>query len=202
MAVIYPTIIVEKFFSDEECKFLLDSIENSGKEFDTIDYGNGDKGKSYFNVSSLPMESYYQSLNNFIEKNYSCSIVSSRGKSVARYTKDQNINLHQDWDPDSPDVVEHSKPQVHISSITYLNEDFIGGEIIIAETAKNIKKSNDEQRQFVLQQILDNSTLMTIKPKTGLTIFFDALTWHITKPITSGVKYCYTDFYSIKKAGL
>lgn len=199
MNMLYPTIIVEKFFSDEECNFLLENIKNSGKEFDVIDYGGGDKGKSYFNVSDLPMKSYYDALNKFIEKNYNCSIVDSRGKSVARYTKDQNINLHQDWDPKSPDVVEHSKPQVHISSITYLNEDFIGGEIVIAETSKNIDKSSDEQRQLVLEQIENNSTLMTVTPKTGLTIFFDALYWHITKPISSGIKYCYTDFYSIEK---
>jgi hypothetical protein len=199
MSALYPTIIVEKFFSDEECNLLLDNIKNSGKEFDVIDYGGGDKGKSYFNVSDLPMESYYDALNKFIEKNYDCSIVGSRGKSVARYTKDQNINLHQDWDPNSPDVVEHSKPQVHISSVTYLNEDFIGGEIVIAETSKNIHMSSNDQRQLVLEQIENNSTLMTVTPKTGLTIFFDALYWHITKPITSGIKYCYTDFYSIEK---
>lgn len=199
MSILYPTIIVEKFFSDEECKFLLDHIKKSGKEFDTIGYGGGDKGKSYFNVSSLPIENYYDALNKFIEKNYSCSIISSRGKSVARYTKDQNINLHQDWDPNSPDVVEHSKPQVHISSITYLNEDFIGGEIVISETGKNIDKTSNEQRELVLQQISNNSTLMTVTPKTGLTIFFDALYWHMTKPITSGTKYCYTDFYSVEK---
>jgi len=88
---------------------------------------------------------------------------------------------------------------VHISSITYLNEDFIGGEIVIAETSKNIDKSSNEQRQLVLEQIANNSTLMTLTPKTGLTIFFDALCWHITNPITSGIKYCYTDFYSIEK---
>lgn len=199
MSPLYPTIVVEKFFSDKECEFLLDNIKNSGKEFDITDYGGSDKGKSYFNVSSLPMENYYNALNRFIEKHYSCSIISSRGKSVARYTKDQNINLHQDWDPNSPDVVEHSKPQVHISSVTYLNEDFSGGEIVIAETGKNIDKTSDEQRQLVLQQIFDNSTVMTVTPKTGLTIFFDALCWHVTNPITSGTKYCYTDFYSIEK---
>lgn len=98
MSPLYPTIVVEKFFSDKECEFLLDNIKNSGKEFDITDYGGSDKGKSYFNVSSLPMENYYNALNRFIEKHYSCSIISSRGKSVARYTKDQNINLHQDWD--------------------------------------------------------------------------------------------------------
>jgi len=199
MSLLYPTIIVEKFFSDKECEFLLDNIKNSGKEFDITDYGGSDKGKSYFNVSSLPMENYYNALNKFIEKQYSCSIVSSRGKSVARYTKDQNINLHQDWDPNSPDVVQNNKPQVHISSVTYLNEDFIGGEIVIAETSKNINMSSNDQRQLVLEQITNNTTLMTVTPKTGLTIFFDALYWHVTNPITSGVKYCYTDFYSIEK---
>ena len=29
---------------------------------------------------------------------------------------------------------------------------------------------------------------MTVTPKTGLTIFFDALCWHVTHPITSGTK--------------
>jgi hypothetical protein len=199
MSTLYPTIIVEKFFSDEECKFLLDNIKNSGKEFDIVDYGGSDKGKSYFDVGRLPMQSYYDALNTFIEKNYNCSIISSRGKSVARYTKDQNINLHQDWDPNSPDVVQHNKPQVHISSISYLNEDFIGGKIKIAETVKNINKPNNEQRELVFEEIKNDLALMTITPKTGLTIFFDALNWHITEPIESGTKYCYTDFYSIEK---
>ena len=199
MSILYPTIVVEKFFSDEECNFLLDNIKNSGKEFDVVDYGGSDKGKSYFDVGRLPMQSYYNALNTFIEKNYNCSIVSSRGKSVARYTKDQNINLHQDWDPNSPDVVEHNKPQVHISSISYLNEDFIGGKIKIAETVKNINKLNNEQRELVSEEIKNDLALMTITPKTGLTIFFDALNWHITEPIESGTKYCYTDFYSIEK---
>ena len=113
--------------------------------------------------------------------------------------RDRNINLHQDWDPNSPDVVQHNKPQVHISSISYLNEDFSGGKIKIMETAKNINKLNNEQRELVFEEIKNDLSLITITPKIGLTIFFDALNWHITDPIESGTKYCYTDFYSIEK---
>ena len=72
-------------------------------------------------------------------------------------------------------------------------------KLLLPKPGKNIGKTSDEQRQLVLQQISDNSTVMTVTPKTGLTIFFDALCWHITNPITSGTKYCYTDFYSIQK---
>jgi hypothetical protein len=39
--------------------------------------------------------------------------------------------------------------------------------------------------------------LMTLVPRSGMVIFFDALKSHYTKPIIKGVKYSYTNFYSL-----
>ena len=54
-----------------------------------------------------------------IEHIYRCKVKSFTGRNIVKYTKNQYIGLHKDWEPTDSWVVENNKDTVHVSSIFY-----------------------------------------------------------------------------------
>lgn len=51
---------------------------------------------------------------------------------------------------------------------------------------------------FFCDNIFNNKKILEFKPPSGSVILFDALQTHGTNPILNGIKYSYTNFYTIK----
>lgn len=186
----YPVIISENLISKENCNFIVDLVKDEkfshtpqnanlpedpildNKRIRALHLYPGFEGMAILDDLEL-------NLNNFVEKNFSAKILNVTSHVIIKYTANQYIDLHRDWEPNDPYVIENNKQQVHLSSITYFNEDFVGGEICIKhDTAIN-------------------EDLLTVTPRTGTTIFLDGNKYHVTKPIISGVKFSYTKFYTL-----
>jgi len=112
---------------------------------------------------------------------YDKKMVYMQGGDIVRYGVGQSLPYHQDWSV-SEWVIKHQLPVVHLSSVFYINDDYSGGELIFSSTKQN-GYGNDE---------------ISIKPKAGTIIFFDALRWHASTPVTSGFKYASTNFYTLE----
>ena len=177
----YSTLIIEDFIDDKDLDLLIDSF--SGATFDSAP--NNPNLFSY----QIPKDYIHSSITDMInakltsslEEHYKVKISQYTSGSVTRYTEGQYIGLHADWAPEDVYVQTLGKKRVDISSVTYLNEDFTGGELVICEVSKDL---------------LINK-LITLVPRRAMVIFFDSLKSHYTNPIIKGAKYSYTNFYSL-----
>lgn len=186
----FPTIISENLISKNDCELILEFVKN--KTFNDIPQNYNlpkDPTEDIARIKTISIDSSFEgykilsdldkSLINFIKNFYGLNVLNLNGQCIVRYNKDQYIGYHKDWEPKDPYVIENKKPQVHLSSVTYINGNFVGGEIIL--------KSKDES----------NFDLITIKPDYGTTVFFSGDKYHLTKPIINGTKYSYTNFYTL-----
>jgi len=114
-----------------------------------------------------------------IAERYNQRTLAQIGDTIIKYEKGQYIGFHKDWDSESEWVITHNKQTVHLSSILYLNDDFHGGNLFFQEREKE--------------------PTLVYSPLKNSVIFFDALTFHRTDPITDGVKYCVTNFYTLSR---
>jgi hypothetical protein len=186
----YPIVISEDLISKDECDLIVNlakdrvfshTPQNVNLPEDPILDNKRIRALhlySDFEGFSI-LEDFQVRLNNFVEEKFSTKILSVTSHVLIKYTENQYIDAHRDWEPLDPYVIENNKKQVHLSSVTYFNEDFIGGEICLKE------------------KDIFNSDLMTLAPKAGTTIFIDGGKYHVTKPIMSGAKYSYTKFYTL-----
>jgi len=110
---------------------------------------------------------------------YKIKVLEHTGTCILKYIKDKHVGIHRDWQEDDDWVKKNNKPPVHLSSVLYINDNYLGGEICFYDDP--IKKNK----------------LLEFKPPAGSVIFFDALQAHGTNPVVSGVKYCYTNFYTL-----
>jgi predicted 2-oxoglutarate/Fe(II)-dependent dioxygenase YbiX len=185
-----PTIISENIISKDDCELILASLKN--KTFDHIPQNYNlpdDPNEDAMRIRTLSIDSQFEqyslisklenSLVSFIEKFYGVKVLNVAGQCIVRYLNGQFINIHKDWEPNDPYVLEHKKSQVHLSSVTYINGDFSGGEIVLKE-------------DYIM-----GDDLVTLKPNAGATVFFSGDKYHVTKPINSGIKYSYTNFYTL-----
>lgn len=124
----------------------------------------------------------YEKCEEVISGVYGKKIEFMHGGNLIRYEYEQYLSYHQDWN-DSEWVVKNKNPVFHLSSILYINDDYLGGELLLSETKK-------EDYAY---------DIMSIKPKAGMIIFFDSLQWHASSPIKSGTKYASTNFYTFQK---
>lgn len=76
----------------------------------------------------------------------------------------------------------YTAPQRVVSMVTYLNDDFEGGELVFS----NIHD--------------DNNNPLVYKPKPGTTVLFpsDLRYPHEVRPVTKGVRYCIVGWYNIE----
>jgi predicted 2-oxoglutarate/Fe(II)-dependent dioxygenase YbiX len=185
-----PTVISENIISKDDCALIADALKDQTYSYIPQSYNlPEDSNQDAMRIRTLSIDSQFEqhslilklenSLVSFIEKFYKAKVLKVVGQCIVRYTNKQFINLHKDWEPQDPYVLEHNKSQVHLSSVTYINGDFSGGEIVLKEDYK-----------------MDDD-LVTLKPTAGATIFFSGDKYHITKPISSGIKYSYTNFYTL-----
>ena len=117
----------------------------------------------------------------FIHDKYSKKMSYMQGGDFVRYGIGQSLPYHQDWTV-SEWVIKHNLPVVHLSSVFYINDNYSGGELLFSS-----KKLNNYGQD-----------IMSIKPKAGTIIFFDALQWHASSPVAHGFKYASTNFYTLE----
>lgn len=118
-----------------------------------------------------------------ILKIYAKKTTHIQGSGFVRYEVGQSLPYHQDWTL-SEWVIKHDLPVVHLSSVFYLNDDYSGGELLFSS-----KKLNNYGHDIV-----------SMKPKAGTIIFFDALQWHASSPVVKGIKYSVTNFYTLQNS--
>jgi predicted 2-oxoglutarate/Fe(II)-dependent dioxygenase YbiX len=178
----YSTLIVEDFIDDKDLDLLIDSFAEAPfySAPNNPNLFSYQMSKDYIHLAITDMIN--TKLTSTLEEHYKVKISQYTSGSVTRYTEGQYIGMHADWAPEDVYVQTLDKKRVDISSVTYLNEDFTGGELIFCEVSKDL---------------LINK-LMTLVPRRGMVIFFDALKSHYTNPIVKGVKYSYTNFYSLQ----
>lgn len=104
-----------------------------------------------------------------------------QGGDFVRYGVGQSLPYHQDWTV-SEWVLKHNLPTVHLSSVFYINDDYSGGELLFSSS-----KLDGYQHDVI-----------SLKPNAGTVVFFDALRWHASAPVTSGFKYASTNFYTLE----
>jgi Rps23 Pro-64 3,4-dihydroxylase Tpa1-like proline 4-hydroxylase len=183
--IMYPTLIIEDFIEEKDLNTLNKSFDGL-----TFELNPSAKIKTYSTLFSYSFSQNFEhysliehinnSLIRCIEKFYGVKVDSYTGNSVVKYEKNYFIDKHKDWEPNDDWVIKHNKKQVHLSSVFYFNDDYTGGELVFYDE-KNLQKKN-----------------LTIKPKSNSVIFFDALHLHATEPISSGIKYSHTNFYTLE----
>jgi hypothetical protein len=112
---------------------------------------------------------------------YDKTMSHNQGGDIVRYEVGQSLPYHQDWTV-SEWVIKHNLPVVHLSSVFYINDDYTGGELLFSSAKRN-EYGHD---------------VMSLKPSAGTIIFFDALHWHASAPVTGGFKYASTNFYTLE----
>lgn len=178
----YSTLIIENFIDDKDLDLLIES-------FAAAPFDSAPNNPNLFSYQ-IPREYIHRAITDMIntkltstlEDHYEVKITQYTSGSVTRYAEGQCIGLHADWAPEDVYVQTLDKKRVDISSVTYLNEDFTGGELVFCEVSKDLLMTK----------------LMTLVPRKGMVIFFDALKSHYTNPIVKGAKYSYTNFYSLE----
>jgi predicted 2-oxoglutarate/Fe(II)-dependent dioxygenase YbiX len=178
----YPTLIIENFIDDKDLHLLIESFTNA--PFDSAP--NNPNLYSY----QIPSNYIHSAITNMLndkltstlEDYYETKISQYTSGSVIRYQEGQYIGVHADWAPEDIYVQTLDKKRVDISSITWINEDYTGGELVFCENNKDLFATK----------------LMTLTPRKGMVIFFDSLKSHYTNPIINGTKYSYTNFYSLE----
>lgn len=181
----YETIIKENLISNNDIDLLCSSFKGL-----TFSLNPSAKEDNYSSLHSYSVDHNYK-FSNIIEKIdklisadieyfYGYRVKSFTGRCIVKYEQNQYINLHKDWEPTDEWVIINNKDTVHISSVFYFNDDYDGGELLFHDQKNNSIKN------------------LVIKPKPGSVVFFDALQVHSTNPIISGIKYSYTNFYTLE----
>lgn len=177
----YPTLILEDYIDEKDLATLLQEV--SKQNFEAAP--NNPNLYSYQVSDQLMNKPILDTINDklisTLEEYYKQKVFECSGSSIIRYEQGQFIGLHADWAPEDSYVQESNKNKVSISSIVYLNENFIGGELIFCNSRNSTTPAS-----------------MILGPKKGMVIFFDSLKFHYTNPISNGVKYSYTNFYSLE----
>ena len=175
-----PFIIVENIIGSTD----LESLTSSFSDITFSPLPNNPELYNYYIDSQFKNKKTIDLLNNelysILEKLYGRKIKSYTTGNILRYTKGQSIGIHADWDSEDSYTKSQTDQKLDISSIFYFNEDFSGGELV-----------------FCRDKNLDESKLIIIKPQKNTAIFFDSSKFHYTNPILSGIKYSYTNFYSL-----
>lgn len=112
---------------------------------------------------------------------YKCKIIDDVGLAILKYENGAFINMHRDWEPNDPYVLKYNKPRVDLGCIFYINDDYVGGELMFF---------NDKH---------DDEPYVKIKPNYATCVLFDSSIYHMTAPTTSGTKYSMTTFYQIEE---
>ena len=181
----YETIIKENLISNND----IDLLCNSFKDL-TFTLNPSAKEDNYSALHAYSVDHNYK-FSNIIEKIdkliladieyfYGYKVKNFTGRCIVKYEQNQYINLHKDWESTDEWVILNNKDTVHVSSVFYFNDNYEGGELVFHNEENNTVKN------------------LIIKPKPGSVVIFDALQVHSTNPIVSGVKYSYTNFYTLE----
>lgn len=128
----FDTVIKYNFFDEEDISFLIDNLSSeeyimnaSAKEdnYDVIHTCNKNLIKNTH--TSRIIENYNTKLISMVEKIYGVSVLETAGSCIAQYTKGKYIGIHKDWQEDDEWVIKNNKSTVHLSSVLYINDDYL-----------------------------------------------------------------------------
>jgi predicted 2-oxoglutarate/Fe(II)-dependent dioxygenase YbiX len=173
-----PTLIIENFIEDKTIDILLSLMDKVNFESTPNNANLFSCQTSNEELTKNISQNINDKLTSTIETFYLKKVYHYTSGSVIRYNEGQFIGPHADWAAEDKYVVDEEKTKVDLSSILYLNDDFLGGDLVFLEK--------------------ENIINLSLKPKKNTAIFFDALKVHYTTPIVEGCKYSYTSFYSLK----
>jgi len=157
---------IKVFYSLLKYEDFQKNIYSNSTSYDFLEIKEGKNLKSEFVYQT--MLDVDKMLIDYVEKLYKTKVVARVGRSILKYTNDKFIKLHRD-------IEANTERPVQVSSVLYINDNYLGGEIFFLDSKKN--------------------KILELKPQAGSVIFFDSTHFHGTNPIVSGVKYCYNSLY-------
>lgn len=178
----YPYYYKDDLLTDEEIRFLINSVEINHNRFQEGRVGGGFDGGyvpevrrsliSWLEPNDKSIEFYYSKiLRAFKEINQEYFRYSLSGMEFTQFTKyvedDESFyNWHKDEDPTG----FKNEPTRKLSGVLFLSDpsDYEGGELLICNSPENIT---------------------TVEPKKGRMVFFPSFTIHKVNPVKKGVRY-------------
>lgn len=163
--------IVDDIFSPKDCKEIIDYMQ--GASDDLI------RRRAYPQLGFLPIVPHttHNPLDEFV-KSKMVKLFSNLGESVRIQrahieTRENGSGLPFHFDEADASVV--------FTSVTYLNDDYLGGETII-------RPNGEESDKFDT----------VVKPRTGRTVFFNGTYhWHTVSAVTNGTRYTLPTWYML-----
>lgn len=168
--------IVEKKTIDEICIILSQEEFTSSESNELLNIYDIRKEDEIYRY----IEPIKKRIDESIENAYRCKIARDVGPAILKYEDGSFINMHCDWVPDDPYVLKYNKPRVDIGCVFYINDDYVGGELMFFN-------GKHEQEPY-----------MKLKPNYATCIFFDSSIYHMTAPTVFGTKYSMTTFYQLE----
>lgn len=81
------------------------------------------------NIKNIFVNKIFHKINkeliSIIENVYQKKVLNVAGNCILQYTKDRFIGIHRDWQEDDEWVIKNKKETVHLSSIFYLNDNYL-----------------------------------------------------------------------------
>lgn len=128
----FDTVIKYNIFNKEDLEFLKENLINekyiinaSAKEDDYSVIHCRNKSLIEDANTRRIMESIDKEICSMLETTYNVKILQTTGNCVAQYTKGKFIGIHKDWQEDDEWVIKNNKSRVHISSVLYINDDYL-----------------------------------------------------------------------------
>lgn len=173
---------VDDVLSDEEIRFLINSVEFNENRYDEGKVGGGKDGGyvpqirrsliSWLNPTDKSIEFFYQKImqafNDVNRSNFRYSLSGIEQTQFTKYVEDDQsfYNWHKDEEPTG----FKQGPTRKLSGVLFLSDpkDYEGGDLQICNGPEDI---------------------ITIEPKKGRMVFFPSFTIHKVNPVTKGVRY-------------
>jgi len=181
--VSHPYYFVDEVFSDDQIRYLINTVEMNADRYDVGRIGGGGENGgvnnnvrrsqiAWLKPDDSSISFYYKKLIETIkEVNQSHFRFVLHGIEHTQFTKYvEEDHSFYNWHKDESTTGYKHEPTRKLSSVLFLSDpnDYEGGELQICESIDNI---------------------ITIEPKKGRMVFFPSYTIHKVNPVTKGVRY-------------
>jgi PKHD-type hydroxylase len=178
----HPYYYIDDILSDEEIRFLINSVEFNENRYGEGKVGGNQNGGhiphirrslvSWLNPTDRSIEFFYQRIlqafTDVNRQNFRYSLTGLENTQFTKYVEENQsfYNWHKDEEPTG---FKHG-PTRKLSGVLFLSDpkDYEGGELQICNGPEDI---------------------ITIEPKKGRMVFFPSFTIHKVNPVTKGVRY-------------
>lgn len=128
----FETVIKYNLLKNEDINFLNDNlclekftINPSAKEdgYTVLHSCHMDDVKN--SVSNQIIDDLNSKLISMVEKIYTSKVLVTIGNSIVKYTQGKFIGVHKDWQENDDWVIKNNRSTVHISSVFYINDNYL-----------------------------------------------------------------------------